>query len=157
MGADRGVGLLGTYVSNTWLLNRLVADITQLESLITPHPRINGMNWILGHILAGRHEALELLGHPRFWEEDQLVVYRTGSLALDGEGTGIDFKILVDELERSQEKLALALDAISSERLESVVETRRGKKPVWEHIDGLAWHETFHVGQVDILRAYAHE
>lgn len=157
MGNQRSDGLLGTYKANTWLLNKLVEGITQVESLQTPHPRINCANWLLGHILAGRHEALELLGAGIFWAEDWLVIYRSGSPALEGDGTGLEFSRLVDELQRSQDQLALTLEAVTEEQLEASVETRRGEKPVWEHVDGLAWHETFHVGQIDILRAYIHE
>ena len=149
-------GLLNTYESNTWLLNRLVADVSHAESLQSPQATINCMNWIVGHILAGRHEALDLLGSPSFWGEEQLSLYRTGSPSLSDQQHALAFDFLVGELERSQGLLADALHALPEDRLQVVVETRRGEKPIWKHVDGLAWHETFHVGQVDILRAYAH-
>jgi hypothetical protein len=149
-------GLLNTYDSNTWLLNRLVVDVSHAESLQSPHAKINCMNWIVGHILAGRHEALELLGSPSFWVEEQLSLYRSGSASLTDQQSALAFDVLVDELQGSQALIAAALEAIPEDQLQVVVETRRGEKPIWKHVDGLAWHETFHVGQVDILRAYAH-
>ncbi len=148
--------LLNTYDANTWLLNRLVADVTHAESLQTPKATINCMNWIVGHVLAGRHEALELLEFTAFWGEDQLGLYRSGSATLTDQEAALEFNFLVDELQRSQELLEAALGAASEPQLQTVVETRRGEKPIWKHVDGLAWHETFHVGQVDLLRAYAH-
>ncbi|NIQ10155.1 MAG: hypothetical protein GWN61_15565, partial [candidate division Zixibacteria bacterium] len=33
--------------------------------------------------------------------------------------------------------------------------TDRGEKPVGQHLSGLAWHETFHTGQLDLLRSLA--
>ena len=148
--------LLNTFDSNTWLLNRLVADVSHAESLQSPQAMINCMNWIVGHILAGRHEALDLLGSPDFWVEEKLSMYRSGSTSLTDQHTAEAFEFLVEELQRSQALIATALEAIAEDQLQVVVETRRGEKPIWKHIDGLAWHETFHVGQVDILRAYAH-
>jgi hypothetical protein len=154
---ERAEGLAGTYHANTWLINRLVDGVTHAESLRAPGERINCMNWILGHIIAGRHKALALLGQDGFWDGARLQAYRTGSQAISADGQGLDFEELKRELARSQADLDRALGAASDGLLETVKKTDRGEKPVWEHVDGLGWHETFHVGQVDILRAYAHE
>jgi hypothetical protein len=149
--------LANTYRANTWLLNRLIDGVSHPESLRTPNERINCMNWILGHIISGRHKALALLGEAGFWDEARMQTYQTGSPAIAVDGQGLNFEQLKRELERSQAALERALDAVTDTRLDTVITTDRGEKAVHEHVDGLGWHETFHVGQVDILRAFAHE
>jgi uncharacterized damage-inducible protein DinB len=154
---DRAEAMIGTYAANTWLLNRLVEGVTEEEALRTPSGRINSMNWILGHIISGRSKALKLFETDEFWEDKRMQMYQTGSAAVFEEGQGLKFTELKRELERSQEALESVLERSTRELLDTVKTTDRGEKPVWEHVDGLGWHETFHVGQVDILRAFAHK
>ena len=154
---DRSEALIGTYIANTWLLNRLIDDITEEEALRVPSGRINSMNWILGHIISGRHKALTLLETVDFWDDQRMQMYQTGSAAVVEDGQGLKFAELKRELERSQQALETALERATADLLETVKTTDRGEKPVWEHVEGLGWHETFHVGQVDILRAFTHE
>jgi len=154
---ERAEGLAGTYQANTWLINRLVDGVTHAESLRAPGERINCMNWVLGHIISGRHKALALLGRDGFWDAASMQAYQTGSQGIGMDNHGLGFEELKRELVRSQADLDLALGAASDGLLETIKKTDRGEKPVWEHVDGLGWHETFHVGQLDILRAYAHE
>ena len=154
---DRSEALIGTYIANTWLLNRLIDGVTEEEALRVPSGRINSMNWILGHIISGRHKALTLLETVDFWDDQRMQMYQTGSAAVVEDGQGLKFAELKRELERSQQALETALERATADLLETVKTTDRGEKPVWEHVEGLGWHETFHVGQVDILRAFAHE
>ena len=79
---DRSEALIGTYIANTWLLNRLIDDITEEEALRVPSGRINSMNWILGHIISGRHKALTLLETVDFWDDQRMQMYQTGSAAV---------------------------------------------------------------------------
>ena len=39
--------------------------------------------------------------------------------------------------------------------LAEVVETRFGERPVGQHVAGLHWHETYHTGQLELLRQLA--
>ncbi|MEJ2011412.1 MAG: hypothetical protein P8X64_04210 [Anaerolineales bacterium] len=154
---EKAENLVNTYRANTWLLKRYIADVSHAESLRTPNERINCMNWILGHIISGRHKALALLDEDGFWDESRMQTYQTGSPAITGDGQELKFEQLKQELERSQVALEQALGAATKELLHTVKTTDRGEKAVHEHVDGLGWHETFHVGQAEILRAYAHD
>jgi hypothetical protein len=42
-----------------------------------------------------------------------------------------------------------------AERLAAIVDTRFGERPLGQHIDGLHWHETYHTGQLELLKALA--
>jgi len=146
--------LAGTFTANAWLLGRLTEGVKESESLLSPSDNINCMNWVLGHIISGRHKALALLGVDGFWDESRLKMYRTGSSMIHDAEHAVRFNELLQELERSQSTLDEALQSASAASLAAVRETDRGRKPVREHVEGLGWHETFHVGQVDVLKAF---
>ena len=61
----------------------------------------------------------------------------------------------MDDFEESQTRILAVLQNISPEELDTVVETRFGERPVGQHIAGLHWHETYHTGQLELLRALA--
>ena len=63
------------------------------------------------------------------------------------------FDKLLRDLNQSQDRIADYLERISPEALAADGETDRGIKPVAEHLDGLHWHETYHTGQLELLRA----
>lgn len=62
---------------------------------------------------------------------------------------------LTEDLAESQRRIAEALDGVPEAALERNAETDRGVKPVWQHLQGLHWHETFHIGQLEVLKDYA--
>ena len=51
-----------SYGSTHWLINRLVDGLSNADSLVQPPFEANCLNWVVGHILAGRNEALSYLG-----------------------------------------------------------------------------------------------
>jgi hypothetical protein len=62
---------------------------------------------------------------------------------------------LLQDVDETQHRIAAALEACQEADLQRVAETERGAKPVWQHVEGLHWHETYHMGQFQILRNYA--
>ena len=140
---------------NVRLIKRLVEGITHEESVLQlPFPT-NCMNWILGHILVGRNTALEILNQEPLWDEDVLVLYRSGSDPIREDGEARPWEVLLVDLNESQSRINKALELISESQMDEVVETSQGLKPIWQHLAGLHWHETYHVGQIEILNQYA--
>lgn len=45
--------------------------LTHQDSLLQPPVRGNCLNWVLGHILAGRNTTLEFLGQSPLWQEEE--------------------------------------------------------------------------------------
>lgn len=156
MNAERAKKLSQDYAGNTWLIGKLTEGFSHRESLLQVDFPANCLNWVLGHILTRRNSALKLLGAAPFWKEDIISLYRSGSQPITKANSARQLEDLLEDLEESQQLLETALSQLSNQALEAVVETEFGQKSVWEHIDGLIWHETFHVGQLDILKAFAH-
>ena len=155
MNTNKAEAIKSAYETNTWLINQLTEGITHGESVFQlPFPA-NCLNWILGHILSSRNSALTLLQAEPIWDETILALYKSGSAPIIDERGGRRWEELLADLATSQQRLAAALQARTEEDLSRVAETDRGSKPVWQHVEGLHWHETYHVGQLEILRALA--
>lgn len=144
-----------SYGSTHWLIGKMVDGLSNDDSLIQPPFEANCFNWILGHILAGRNEALTYLGTEPIWGEAELARYRTGSPPITEAGQALPLERLLNDFEESQRRILAALESIAPEELETIIETRFGERPTGQHIAGLHWHETYHTGQLELLRALA--
>jgi hypothetical protein len=153
MAVDRAEELSHDYGTNTWLIQRLTGDISHPESLAQPSFPANCMNWVLGHIIYRRNTALDLLGDPGVWEDGLEDLYRSGSEPIEPASPCRAFGDLQEDLEETKRRLEAALGQISDAALDAIGKTDRGEKPVAEHLQGLHWHETFHLGQLDVLRS----
>ncbi len=144
-----------TFTTNHWLINQLIDGLSHVDSLVQPPFEANCLNWIVGHIIRGRSTAITLLEAEPVFTNDLVERFKTGSPPVTGENDAVSFEKLVADLNTSQERIAAALEAISPESLAEEKATGRGTKPVGEHLSGLAWHETYHVGQIELLRSLA--
>lgn len=152
---EKAEAIKNDYAGNTWLINKLSDGLTHAESVLQAPFPTNCLSWIVGHILSRRNTALTLLGAEPIWDEATLALYKTGSAPITNERNGRYWDDLLADLTESQQRLEAALQASTDEDLARIAETDRGTKPVWEHLAGLHWHETYHMGQLEILRAMA--
>jgi hypothetical protein len=61
---------------------------------------------------------------------------------------------LVAYLDESVALLKSALENVSEEWLEENHTNYRGEKSRYAHVTGFHWHESFHLGQLEILKAF---
>lgn len=155
MADNRGSKLAGDYASNTCLIQHLTEGLSHAHSLVQPEFPANCMNWVLGHIVHRRNTALGLLGRAPVWDHEAAILYQTGSDPISSGGPSRSLNDLLEDLALTQRTLEEALESITEEELDRHAETDRGEKPVGEHLAGLHWHETFHIGQLDMLRSLA--
>jgi hypothetical protein len=144
-----------TFSSNHWLINNLIEGLNHEDSVVQPPFQANCMNWVVGHIIRGRNTALSLLGAEPILPDDLVNRFKTGSDPVTNEDDAISFEKLVNDLNTSQERLTKALAEVTYEALAELKTTDRGEKPVGQHLSGLAWHETYHTGQLELLRSLA--
>ena len=146
MVTERGEILSLDYGRSTRLIARLAEGVTHEESLLQLPFKANCFNWVLGHIVAGRHMALEALGGAALWDEETVARYRGGSPPIiSGEGARPLEKLLAD-LHESQERLAEALNGCTAEDLARVVGAGEDAEPLWQLLAGRRWHESYHIG-----------
>src|SRR5262245_55514389 len=66
-----------------FVFNRNLAGVTDQESLRSPKPAGNTMNWIVGHVVRTRNQALGLLGSQPLFDDNDFAPYGTGSFIPD--------------------------------------------------------------------------
>jgi hypothetical protein len=144
-----------SFKTTNWLIKKLAKDLDHAGSVRQPPFPGNCFNWVLGHILAGRNEVLNYLEVSPIWGDDELALYKTGSPSISGQEDAIPLSDLMETLELSQERIMSTLVTIPAEQWDKIVSTRFGDRPVGQHVGGLHWHETYHTGQLELLRELA--
>lgn len=153
MTVQRAQILIDSYDSNSWLIHRLCDGISDDESVLQPPFPANCMNWILGHMLGSRHIALGYLETDSFWSVASFERYRTGSPPVTDGRDAVPFATLMGYVDSSAELLKTRLAKCKAAYLGETIDTRFGPQGRSKAIDGLHWHETFHLGQLDLLKA----
>ena len=147
--------LIHSFKTTHWLITRFAEGLTQKDSVALPPFKANSFNWVLGHILVSRDRALVLVGEKTVLEAEEAGLYETGSEPV-GANNAIALERLLDALNDSQTSLVEGLKAVSQEALNTPYGEERDQT-VGSRIAGLHWHETYHVGQLEILRQISGE
>jgi hypothetical protein len=143
------------FETNSWLIRKFAAGLTHEDSLAQPSFRANNFNWVLGHILVSRDRVLKLLDQPSALTERETAVYDTGSESVT-EATALSLPRLMAALESGQKALNDILAQDPGSDLDRLHDAERGQT-VRSRIEGLQWHETYHIGQLEILRQVSGE
>jgi hypothetical protein len=143
-------GLIQSFETTHWLIDRFAADMTHEDSIAQPLFRANTFNWVLGHILVSRDRVLRLLNRSPILEETETKLYDTGSPPISSD-TAVSLEKLLFALELSQKSITDGLKSVNPQELETITDGDRNQT-VGDRIAGLHWHETYHVGQLEILR-----
>jgi hypothetical protein len=147
--------LIQSYAVNLHVIKLQTDGLSHEDSLLQPPVRGNCLNWVLGHIIAGRNTALELLGTSPIWDDDQKSRYDSGSDPIQSGKDALPLEQLLAGLDRTQEQLASALGKLSPDGLDAVIMARGREQPLGQALAGLHWHETYHLGQLEFLRQLA--
>jgi hypothetical protein len=143
------------YEFNAILVHRLVDDLTHEETLIQLPFEVNCLNWVLGHIVNNRSHALEVVSADHAWQEEVRELYHTGTENIKPDGKSMQADVLLRFLDESVELLKTALDNASEEYLSENFTNYRGEKTREAHLGSFHWHETYHIGQLEIFKALA--
>jgi len=147
--------LVSDYEFTAMLVHRLVDGLTQEETLIQLPFEVNCLNWVLGHVVTNRSHALEVVGAEHAWQDEVRKLYNTGTENIKPDGGSMQVDVLLKHLDESVELLKVALENVGEEYLSDRFTNYRGEKTREEHLSGFNWHETYHIGQLEIFRALA--
>jgi hypothetical protein len=112
------------------------------------------MNWILGHIVTNRSHVLETVDAAHSWQEEVRALYHQDTPPVTFDSPSVRFENLIAYLDESIQLLKIALENVSEEFFEEMRNNYRGEKTRHAHVSSFHWHEAFHVGQLEILRAF---
>ena len=144
---------LAQYYALTYrVIKRQVDGVTDEESLMQPPFRGNCMNWVIGHIVASRDSVLRLLGVSPTWTEAEARVYKPNSEPVISAEQALPLTRLLADLETLQTRIMEALQHVSEETLAAMADE---EETVGQQITFSHWHETYHVGQLELLRQLA--
>jgi hypothetical protein len=137
-----------------FVLDRNLAGVSNQESLRAPRPGGNTMNWIVGHLVRTRNQALGLLGHTPLFDDADFEAYGAGSTA-----TPLQLPLPLDELKRRFDAIGPALDAAlkraSPQQLSTAAPfspTDNPNETIGTLLASIAFHEAYHLGQTGLSR-----
>jgi uncharacterized damage-inducible protein DinB len=133
--------LITIFKYNHLSVNENLKDVTQQESLSEPESGGNSINWILGHIIVNREGIMNLLGLERKYDEKMDRIYlKTSHIKDDKES--VEISSLLKLFNDSQEIIINALSSFDPGKNMNAV----------SNIAGYAFHESYHTGQLGLLR-----
>lgn len=140
--------LLMIFGLNQFATMKNIDGVSHEESLVSPPGGGNCINWVLGHITASRNASLAIVRQPAIWTEAQCAPYLRGSDGLKNCAAALPFAEVVAAFTRSQERLLAGLKDLSDADLNAAL----AHPEIPKNLGGLQFHETYHVGQLAILR-----
>ncbi|GHO69470.1 hypothetical protein KSC_083620 [Ktedonobacter sp. SOSP1-52] len=146
--------LASFFKRNQYLITMQAKDVTTEESLSLPPAGGNCMNWVIGHIVVHRDIALRSLGETPVLDERETEIYKRESEPLTNPEQALPLTTLVERLESSYQRLRDALMRSTPETLAHQPDPA-DKRTVGEGLRLLQWHETYHAGQLELLRHMA--
>ena len=149
--------VIQNYRLNLRIVHQQTAGLSHFDSLLQLPFRGNCLNWVLGHIIQSRSELLEILGKPALWNQAEAEIYQTGSEPITpyNADTALSFEKLLEYLTHSQTQMEKALRECSPDDLGQIIEQEGDSSTLGEMINGYNWHETYHIGQIELLRQLA--
>lgn len=142
-----------TFRQNANLLEKTFSDLDGEEWLRRPAECSNSVLWIVGHVIWSRSRVLAMLGEE--WTRPWLPLFSRGATLADDAQYPAPEGLMAGWHDVSAHLIA-ALDAAPNEALAAPVGE---KSPSFDGtvagmIAFLAFHETYHVGQVAYLRCW---
>lgn len=151
---------IGTLGTNQWLIESQVEGLSHEQSMITPPFRANRMNWVVGHIVEHRDWMLRALDETTLMSANDVMTYRRGSEEMQADSDVLELVTLIALLKRSKDTLIATLSQADEDFLQEKPQTgilleSHKDKTRFQRLQGLLWHETYHTGQLELLRQLA--
>lgn len=141
---------------NVAIVQMQAEGLSHAESLIQTPYQVNCFNWVVGHLVTGRDDALTEVGATGVWSPETEQRYRRESdpILEDGEGV-LPFADLLEALSETQRRIEHAVGELTEQQL--AVESMFGDKAVSlaSRLRFYYFHDTYHTGQTEILRQFA--
>src|SRR5215510_5937562 len=140
------------FESGSYVLARNLAGVGHEESLFAPQPGGNTMNWIVGHIVRTRNQAIGLLGGTPLFDDAEFDQYGAGGF---DPGRAMRLEELRRRFDALSPAIASALAHATPEQLSAKAPfspTANPNETVGTLLAGIAFHEAYHLGQTGLSR-----
>jgi hypothetical protein len=151
-----GNDLINLYEFSFGAIKRNLDGVSNEETLLSPQPSGNCMNWVLGHLVLARNLAITLAGAGPMNGKELLDRYGRGTEPLKPGEAPVDLATLRGIFEDSQQQLLPALAAMSDEALAADIPEALRRPPLVGNVGNalarMNAHENYHNGQLGMLR-----
>lgn len=139
---------------NGSVIHRLTEGLSHADSLIQPPMGGNSLNWVLGHIVVNRSSVLDALGLEPLPEPAPaaLARYQSGTDPVTEAAPGV---LVLADLLRAVDASSARIKAGFEQMTPEALRREQDGRPVGQRLLGLYWHETYHIGQLELLRRVA--
>ncbi|HEY3012701.1 MAG TPA: DinB family protein [Gemmatimonadales bacterium] len=137
------------------IMDRNLGGVSHEESLVSPQPGGNCLNWVLGHVTRVRNSALRMFGQKPMFPMEEFNAYDDNGGVPFNPQTAIPFDELKRRFKALQEPLVNGLNGMSPEAMDRpapISPTGNPNETVGSLLAALAFHEAYHVGQTGVLR-----
>lgn len=124
------------------------------DSIRQPSPGGNCANWILGHLVSVQNEVMKLLGEAPAWDSETLG--RTAA-PITSADQAIDWDVMRREMLAAEPRCLAAIGALDDAKLDEpgYPNPLGGEVTFGELLNFLAFHQTYHAGQLGMTRRLA--
>lgn len=143
------------FAINNRVIGRQLNGLTHADSLVQPPVRGNCLNWVIGHIVVHRDYILDALGGEKLLDEAVVARYDRESEPILEDGDDVlPLETLQSLLDESLARISASLTSATEESLSADLPDG-AQQTVGKSVAFLQWHETYHVGQAELLRQLA--
>jgi uncharacterized damage-inducible protein DinB len=138
---------------NRRIIHSQCEGLSHEDSLIQPPFASNCLNWTVGHIVVHRDKVLNALGAEPVLDAPTTERYTSESNPITEDGPDVvALADLLSALDAGQDRLAAALPASD---WEASLDLGSRVTTVGSRVHFLYFHDTYHTGQTELLRALA--
>ena len=147
------------YVKHIQLINRVIKrhtdGLSHADSMLQMPFPANCMNWNIGHILVYRKQYLGVIDGSSQPDPDEFAIYGAGSEPLTDSAKAIPLETLLQRLDESAEEVSAAFQTLTPDKLSEVYDAENGSTVDDRLQFYTMFHESYHAGQLEILRELA--
>jgi len=146
--------LLRQFQFDQMTLDRLLADVSQADSLRVVQPADKSINWLLGHIVSARAKLLGILGMELPWKEEIMGIYGgpdAPPFAASSAKPLSDLRALLNESLRTLDETLRKNEAMLEQPCDGLPHVSSGGT-IADRVGAFACHEAYHVGQIGLMR-----
>ena len=136
------------------VIRRNAGDVTHEESLRSFQPAGNGLNWVLGHLVAIRSRFLVPLGGQPVWSDAECQPYDRHAVPFTAASRPKPLAEIWKAFDLTQERLLEVAGRLTADELSEPLppEAESPVKTRGELLAVLGFHDAYHAGQTGVIR-----
>ncbi|MDH3216082.1 MAG: DinB family protein [Candidatus Krumholzibacteria bacterium] len=148
--------LVHQFSITSYVIKKNIEGSTHEESLRQPDPAGNNLNWVVGHIVRTRNQALALVGKEHLFEMEKFESY--DKTPITDPAKAIRLEELVEMFDALEKPLFDGIKEMPADAFAASAPfspTGNPDETVGSLLSSIAFHEAYHAGQTGLLRRLA--